>query len=324
MKAIVTGGTGFLGAHLVQMLAEDGWNVTVLSRDISVTQSKCLNKVDFKSADISNFGDLEEAFETVDVVFHCAALSSAWGSNDSFHAVNVEGTRNVLSCCEKFKVKKLIYVSSTSIYFKYTDELNILENQSIDHSFANAYAETKFLGEQVVLNERNNVEVVIVRPRGIVGDGDVAIMPRILRVAEKGFFPLLRGGESAVDITYVKNVAYALMLCAKVDGINGEVFNISNDQPMKIKELLRFVLKGRPVKLIRVPYLLIVALAWFSEVFAKVTKGEEPRLTIYGVGLLAYSQTLNIDKAKNILGYEPKYSIEYAVDRYLEWEENHA
>ena len=84
MKAIVTGGTGFLGDHLVEMLAEDGWNVTILSRNISGTQSKYSKKVDFKSADISNLVVLEEVFETVDVVFHCAALSSAWGATIVF------------------------------------------------------------------------------------------------------------------------------------------------------------------------------------------------------------------------------------------------
>ncbi|MEM9102636.1 MAG: NAD-dependent epimerase/dehydratase family protein [Pseudomonadota bacterium] len=324
MKAIVTGGTGFLGSHLVEMLVDEGWSVIVLARNISNDSSAHLKNVDFKSADISNLDDLEGVFEEVDVVFHCAALSSAWGEYDNFYLTNVQGTRNVLTCCEKFSVKKLIYVSSTSIYFKYKDEINISETQTLNYPFANAYAETKYLGEQVVLNEKKHIDVIIVRPRGIVGDGDVAIMPRILRVAKKGFFPLLRRGNSMVDITYVKNVAHALMLCAKIHGLDGEVFNISNDQPMKVKHLLDFVLKEKAVRLIKTPYFIIICLAWISECFAKLTHGEEPKLTMYGVGLLAYTQTLNIDKAKKVLGYESKYSIEYAVAQYIKWEKNHA
>lgn len=321
MKAIVTGGTGFLGSHLVEMLADEGWNIIVLARNISITKPKSFKNVEFRAADISNLIELQKVFEEVDVVFHCAAFSSAWGKYDTFYRVNVKGTRNVLTCSERFKVKKLIYVSSTSVYFNYTDQLNINESQ-INHTFANAYAKTKYLGEQVVLDEKNNVEVIIIRPRGIVGDGDVAIMPRIMKLAEKGFFPLLKGGEATVDITYVKNVAYALILSAKVKNLDREIFNISNDEPMKVKDLLGFVLKDKAVRLVKVPYFMIFFLAWFSECVAKLINGKEPKLTIYGVGLLAYSQTLNIDKAKKVLSYEPKYSIEYAVDRYLEWSKN--
>ncbi|WP_413662117.1 NAD-dependent epimerase/dehydratase family protein [Microbulbifer sp. CNSA002] len=323
-KAIVTGGTGFLGRHLVSMLSESGWNVIVFARNIYSKEAKDSDRVVFRSVDIACKDSLNKVFESVDVVFHCAALSSAWGDYDSFYSANVEGTRNILTCCDRFKVKKLIYVSSTSVYFKYRDEIGIVENQRVGPSFANSYAETKYLGEQVLINEKKNVEVTIVRPRGIVGEGDAAIMPRIMRVARKGWFPLIKGGEATVDVTYVKNVAYALILCAETQDIDKEIFNISNDQPVKVKDLLKLVLRGRSIKFIKVPYKLAFFFARISEVVAKVLKRGEPRLTVYGVGLLAHTQVLNVDKAKAILGYSPKYSIEYAVRQYLAWEKERA
>ena len=208
--------------------------------------------------------------------------------------------------------------------FEFKNEFNIDENHPIPTRFANHYAKTKYLGEQIVINQRNNVEVVIIRPRGIVGDGDKSIMPRIIRVAKNGFFPLLNNGEAIVDVTYVKNVVEGLLLCASTKNIDGEVFNISNDQPMKVSRLLNLVLKDKSVRYLKLPYALVFSFAWLLERMSKLVGGDEPKITMYGIGLLAHTQVLNIDKAKELLGYKPIYSIEDAVDKYLEWEDDRA
>ncbi len=322
MKAIVTGGTGFLGSHLIEMLLDEGCEVISFSRQIKEVESKLTNKLSYRAVDITNDKQLTKVFESVDVVFHCAALSSVWGSKDSFYKANVEGTRNILQCCEKFNVSKLIYVSSTSIYFDYQNKTNIKESDPITTNFANDYAKTKYLGEQVVLNEKKKVEVNIIRPRGIIGDGDKSIMPRILKVTQSGYFPLINNGQAMVDITYVKNVAYALLLCSKTAHIDKEIFNISNDQPMTVKTLLNLVLQNKKVRFLNAPYQLLTGLASLLEITSKALRLNEPKLTKYGIGLLSFSQTLNIDKAKNVLNYKPIYTIEHAIEQYLKWENN--
>ena len=324
MKAIITGGTGFLGSHLVKALTALNWQVIVLARNVSHIAHTSSTNLEYRSVDIADSKSLDVVFENADVVFHCAALSSVWGKYTDFYSVNVQGTKNIITCCEKYNIKKLVYVSSTSVYFEYKNEVNISENHPVARCFANDYAKTKYLGEQVVLKAKNKVNVVVVRPRGIVGDGDESIMPRLLRVAKNGYFPLLNNGEAIVDVTYVKNVVKALILCATVDNLNGEIFNISNDQPMRVKDLLNLALKNKKVKYIKLPYKLIFAAAWLLEKNAKLMNKGEPRLTMYGVGLLAHTQVLNIDKAKRRLGYKPSYSIEDAVDNYLKWEADRA
>lgn len=320
MKAIVTGGTGFLGDHLVRNLLENGWHVIVLARNVKNEKWIDSEYVEYRAVDIVDSISLDAVFESVHVVFHCAALSSVWGKYKDFYNVNVVGTKNVVASCEKYNVSKLIYVSSTSVYFDFKDEGYINESHSISSRFANDYARTKYLGEQEVLNHNGKINVVIIRPRGIVGDGDKSIMPRLIRVAQKGYFPLFYKGEALVDVTYVKNVVEGLMLCAKVNHINREIFNISNDQPMKVKDLLDLVFKNKDVKYLKLPYKIVFLFAWLLEYFSKLFDGGEPKLTMYGVGLLAHTQVLDITKAKQILGYSPIYSIEDAVDKYLEWE----
>lgn len=324
-RAIVTGATGFLGSHLVMLLEEQGYQVIALGRNADKGQKLNSEQTTFKATDITNKSTLLQSFEQVDVVFHCAALSSAWGKMDDFERVNVQGARYVLQCCEQYEVKKLVYVSSTSVYFDFKDKTNIAETEVLQHGFVNHYAQTKYQAEQCLLTEKENTEVVIIRPRGIVGDGDTSIMPRVLRIADKGFFPLINQGKAIVDLTYVKNVAYALLLAAEKTGINGHCFNISNMEPLTVKSLLQKVLNHRksssPCRFFPMPYLLIYGIAYCLEGIAKCFSLGEPALTCYGVGLLAKTQTLNIEAARDELGYTPLYNLDHAIEQYVKWEE---
>jgi len=239
MKAIVTGGTGFVGQHLVRKLSADGWEVLALGRQLDIGQQLVSGTVKFKAVDITDYAPLKHNFETADVVFHVAALSSVWGKYADFHRANVEGTQNTLRCCEAYGVKRFIYVSSSSVYFDFKDKFNISETDKLPDKFVNAYAKSKYLGEQMAMSYlQKGIESVVIRPRGIVGEGDQSIMPRIIRLAEKGTFPLIKSGNSLVDITYVGNVVDALIKCATRENIAGAYFNISNNQPMQVKQLL--------------------------------------------------------------------------------------
>jgi nucleoside-diphosphate-sugar epimerase len=322
MRALVTGATGFLGSHLVSLLRDKGYEVIALGRDLEKGKHLESSLVSFRSVDITCLDQLLQSFENVDVVFHCAAKSSLWGDFNAFHQVNVEGSLNLLQCCEKFAVKRLIYVSSTSVYFDFKDHLNLDESQALESGFANHYARSKLLGEKALLSNRKNTEVVIIRPRGIIGEGDTSIMPRILRIADKGYFPLIANGRAIVDLTYVKNVAYALYLAAEKPGLDGSCFNISNLEPMSVKSLLTRVLGGRKSQtlLIPVPYSVMYALAWTLEKMAICLHLNEPIITRYSVGLLGKSQTLDLSRARDRLGYEPLYSMDHAIASYLEHE----
>lgn len=325
MKAIITGATGFLGSHLVELLQGEGWDVIAIGRNDVIGNQLISESVEYYHANITDEAQLASVFEFADVVFHCAALSTDWGEYKEFHQINVQGTRNVLNCAINVGVKRLVYVSSTSVYFDYRDRFNLSEEQNLKRGFANFYSETKFLGEQVVIEESGDaIEYVIIRPRGIIGEGDTSIMPRILRLARKGWFPLINGGNAILDVTYVKNVAYALSLAAMTAEAAGECFNITNDEPIKLRKLLELTFKklGIHVRLIPVPYQLVQTVARFLHTFHRTVGKGQPALTRYSVGLISKSQTLDINKAKKILGYCPQYTLDDAISTYVQKRDN--
>ena len=323
MKAIVTGATGFLGRHLVSLLQERRFQVLALGRDRRKGADLQSANTMFKAVDITDMPALEDAFEQADIVFHCAALCSIWGPAEHFDRINVQGTRHVLACCEKYAVRRLVYVSSSSIYLDYRSQTDILESQGLAAHFANDYARTKYAGEVLLLAEKQNTEVVIIRPRGVIGEGDAVIMPRILRIADKGFFPLINKGRAIIDLSYVKNVAHALVLAGTTAGIDGRCFNITNLEPISVKTFLQKVLTHgeRTCRFVPVNYHLIYHFANLLEFVAKNLSLGEPVITCYGVGLLANTQTLNVEAAKNELGYQPLYSLDEGIARYFKEEQ---
>jgi nucleoside-diphosphate-sugar epimerase len=328
MKAIVTGATGGLGRNLVEFLLEKKWEVIAFGRNKEI--GKKLN-TKFVSFDISNEQETINNFEKVDVVFHCAALSSPWGKYMDFFLTNVKGTRNILKAMKITNTKKIIYVSSPSIYFNFEEQLNIKEDY-LPKKFINDYAKTKHISEQYILKENDSkIHSVIIRPRAIFGEYDTVLMPRLEKIARKGYLPIIKKYKNKdvnIDVTYVGNVVYSLYLAATVENIpNKSIFNITNDETTEIIELLSKILKSvnlKPKKLY-LNFNFMVFLSNTIELFFKIFKlKKEPIITKYGIGVISLSQTLDIDNAKKILGYKPIYSIREGIDRYSKWrlEEN--
>ncbi|MBF1281257.1 MAG: NAD(P)-dependent oxidoreductase, partial [Neisseria sp.] len=236
-KAIVTGATGGLGRNLVQTLLAQDWQVAACGRNAEI--GKMLG-TEFHAFDLSDRNQTLKAFSEADIVFHCAALSSPWGRYEDFYRANVTATQNVLAAIRHHHIGKLIHVSTPSIYFDYLDQHKVPET-FVSRHFVNDYAYTKFLAEQEVA-AATDISSVIIRPRGIFGEYDTAVLPRLLKISERGFLPLIRrcgreAGGALVDVTYVGNVVHALMLAAEVDAPRAMPFNITNGEPQTIATL---------------------------------------------------------------------------------------
>ena len=311
-KAIITGATGGLGRNLGELLTKEGWEVLGFGRNESIGKALGYN---FKAFDLSNLEQCLEAFEEADVVFHCAARSSPWGEYELFYKDNVIVTKNVLEAMKKHNIPKLVHVSTPSIYFDFTDQRSVKESYR-PKTFVNTYAKTKYEAEQLVL--ASDLDTSIIRPRGIFGEYDTVLIPRLEKVAKKGFLPLIKNRDALVDITYVGNVVHAMHLCATKELPVNSIFNITNDEPLAISKLFKMVMKtvGKEVQYKQVNYKLMMAVATVLEFVAKVTKGAEPMITKYGVGLIAHDQTLDLTKAKEVLGYEAKFTIEEGLENY--------
>ncbi|WP_456488993.1 NAD-dependent epimerase/dehydratase family protein [Caminibacter pacificus] len=312
MKAIITGATGGLGRNLGEFLNKKNWEVIGFGRNKKIGNSLGYK---FKAFDLSDPDETLKAFEKADVVFHCAALSSPWGKYEDFFKHNVIATKNVITAIKKYEIKKLIHVSTPSIYFNFSDQRDIKETY-LPKKFVNHYAKTKYLAEQEVLN--SDIDSVIIRPRGIFGEYDSVLIPRLEKIAAKGFLPVIKEKNPLVDVTYVGNVVYSMYLAAIKKTPEKSVFNITNDESMHIYELFEMVMKtlNKQVKFKKISYNKMMTIAKTMEFFSKIKITKEPLITQYGVGLIAFDQTLCIQNAKNILNYEPKYSIKEGLERY--------
>jgi nucleoside-diphosphate-sugar epimerase len=263
------------------------------------------------------------ACEEQEIVFHCAAFPSPWGNYEKFYQANVIGTRNVAQACETNKVKRLVHVSTPSIYFDYKSHIDVKENDPLPDPVSN-YAATKFLAEEEIDKAfANGLATITIRPRALFGPGDTVIFPRLIPRLQSGRLPILGDGENIVDLTYIENVVDALLLCAESPSNTlGKKYNISNGQPVKIWRLVERICKelNLPLPKRKISYPVANAAATILELFyGLIPTHPEPPLTRISVSMLANSTTLDISAAKNELGYQPKVSVDEGFDLFMKW-----
>lgn len=324
MKVLVTGATGFLGKALSLRLQQLGYEVSVIGRNSGICHE--LKQLNFAviQTDLTNSKAVIDACARQDFVFHCAALSSPWGKFKDFYSANVLGTQNVILGCQEQQVHRLVHVSTPSIYFDFKNNFDIPENYPLPNKAVNHYANTKRMAEhEIDLAYANGLNVITLRPRGLFGPGDTAVIPRLIKAHQKMALPLFRDGKVLMDLTYIDNVVDAMIAC--IDAPHeafGKKFNITNDEPMhliylweKLFSKLNIPLKTKPRNFTRL-YWIAQLLEQFYSVFLP---NKEPPFTRYTLSLLATDQTLNINAAKSILGYRPKISIEEGLERYVKY-----
>ncbi len=320
MDVLVTGGTGFLGQHLAAMLLERGHHVRLMGRNMTTAKTLLERGAVPVVADLREKNAVVAACEGIEVVYHAGALSAPWGRRTDFFEVNVGGTESVLAGCLTYGVRRVIYVSSPSVVFDGRDQQLLREDAPYPRRFASVYSLTKKLGEdRVRAASRQRLETVIVRPKAIFGPGDTSLLPRLIDAARCRRLPQIGDGRNLVDLTYVENVAHALVLAAESEQAINKTYTITNDEHVPLWEVIRVVLQRLHLStnLRRIPLPVALAAASLMEAMARVT-GSEPLLTRYSAAILARTQTYDISAAKRDLGYVPIVSIDDGIERTLQ------
>jgi 2-alkyl-3-oxoalkanoate reductase len=318
MKVLVTGGTGFLGQHLVKNLLIADHDVSVAGRDFTQAAALWKNGARPIIADLRDEAAIRQACKGSEVVFHVGALSAAWGKRSDFHAINVGGTKAVIAGCQKHGVRQLIYVSSPSVVFTGKDIRNATDDLPYPQHFTSVYALTKKLGEDLVNTASHRMETVILRPKAIFGPGDRTLLPQLIAVARRKRLPQIGNGENLVDLTYVENVVQALMLALNAPAAIGHTYTITNDEHIPLWDTIRQVLRALDLDtdLRKVPLPVVQIAATFMEAQAAIT-GKEPLLTRYSAAILGCTQTYDIEAAKRDLQYIPRVSVAEGIRRTL-------
>ncbi len=316
-RVLVTGATGFLGGYVVRDLQAHGYDVFAAGRDAGrlARVSDALHRVP------GDLASLRTRDLPVDAVVHCAALSSPWGRWREFREANVDGTAHVVEFARRNGVRRVVHVSSPSIYAAPRDRWGIREGEVDPSNRLNGYIRSKLAAEEMLrLAQRRGTvpEVVILRPRGLIGVGDPSLVPRLLDVHARLGVPLFDGGRTLIDVTAVENAATALRLALVRGDPDAGVYNITNGDPRTLRDLLTtlLALRGEEPRWRAMDRRTAWLLASVLEGLFSVLPGRpEPPLTRYTLSTIAYSQTLDISRARTELGYVPRISLDDALAR---------
>ncbi len=323
MKIIVTGATGFIGRNIAESFHESGINVVATGRSLEVGSELHKKGIEFVQADITKHEQIEKAFSSADYLIHCAAKTADWGKYREFYETNVIGTRNIIKACKLSNVKKIIYISTPSVYFSGKDRLNISEDDPIPEKQFK-YGKTKLIAERELLALKNEgFKTIVLRPRAVYGRYDNTIIPRVLKLSEKKRIPLINSGAALVDITYIDNLVNSVKNCLSApDDAWSEIYNISNGDPISIKDWFSqildiFCLPFNPAYISEPAAKLIAGITEAMSIFPFGNK--KPAMTRFSVGYMAKSMTLSLDKAKEKLNYKPEISNLESLERCRKW-----
>ncbi len=273
MKAVVTGGTGFVGSHIVRALIADGHSVRVVHRPTSPMAA--LAGVAYESAigDITDATSLEAAFAGCDWVFHVAAVADYWRADTArlFH-VNVEGTKAVLAAARAVGVQRVIFTSSAAAIGLRADGMPVDETHTFNLSPKQfPYAYSKVLAEQAVAQAvMDGQDVVILNPSIVLGPADLNVISGsyIVEIARWSWLtPCTSGGAGFVD---VRDVARWHLVAAK-QGRTGEryILSTANYLHRTIYDLVARV-AGVPRPLFNMPSALLPLIAGLADALTQI------------------------------------------------------
>ncbi len=322
MRALVTGGGGFLGRYVAEALAARGDTVRVIGRrrypEIEAQGIEC------RQVDLTERAGVVAACEGVDTVFHCGALAGYWGPREVFFATNVEGTRHVLEGCRRHGVAKLVFTSSPSVVFGGEDIEGADESCPYPASYLNPYAETKGLAEQEVLaaDGVDGLRTAALRPHLIWGPRDNQIVPRLVARARAGKVARIGDGRNKVSVIYVENAARAHLALADalVPGapVCGRTYFISQDEPVLLWDFIGRILEGFGLPPIRHSMSLGTAStigAAMEAAYRVLRISGEPRMTRWLAKELGTSHWFSDAAARRDFGYRAWVDTEEGLRR---------
>ena len=321
MKALVTGGGGFLGLAIVRALIARGDTVRSFSRaDYPALHALGVEQV---RGDIADAAAVSNAVQGCDVVFHVAAKPGIWGAYEEYHRANITGTENVIAACRQHRLQRLVYTSSPSVVFDGRDMEGVDESVPYPAHYEAHYPHTKAQAERLVRAANDaQLATVSLRPHLIWGPGDNHLLPRMVARARAGQLRRIGSRPNLIDTVYVDNAADAHLLAADrlAPGapVAGKVYFISQGEPVPMWEMVNRLLQAAEAPSVTraVPVWLALLLArGFEAAHGWLRKPGEPRLTRFVVREMSTAHWFDLTAARRDLGYAPRVSMAEGLAR---------
>ena len=332
-RILVTGATGFIGSRVLQNLLDRGFrNLVCFVRpssemdgiDAMIERRPAGSLIEVRSGNLLSRADCEEAVKDVSVILHLAAGTGEKSFPDAF-LNSVVATRNLLEASLTFgSLRRFVLVSSFAVYSNREKPHGRILDESCpvdEHPElrGEAYCFAKVRQEQLVseYGKKTGIPYVFVRPGSVYGaKGDITG-----RVGIGAFGPFLHlGGSNTIPFTYVENCAEAIVLAGLVKGVDGEVFNVVDDDLPSSRQFLRLYKKSaRNFKSIYVPHAVSYALCYLWEKYSKWSYGQLPPVFNRGRWHTEWKKTgYSNEKLKTKLGWKPRISTAEGLRRYIE------
>ncbi|HMK43893.1 MAG TPA: NAD-dependent epimerase/dehydratase family protein [Dissulfurispiraceae bacterium] len=313
MKALVTGGTGFIGSHLVETLVRKGFEVRCLVRNAARLGYLDGLNIETVVGDCTKPQTLPDAVQGVDYVFHLAGLTKA-KNEEQFFSGNALATQNVVQAVRENNrtVRRFLYLSSLAAAGPSRDGKPLLEDCA--PAPASAYGRTKLEGEKVVSGARDVLPVTIIRPPAVYGprDKDVLIF---FQMVKRGVVPFW--GTSLYSFLYVEDLVNGIIESAVHEKTAGEIFFLSDGNIYTSDDIINAIssaLQRRPLKL-NIPRAVMPMVGYLSQLAGKLSIINSDRMK----DIQHQYWVCDTSKAKNVFGYSPKVDIRTGTSWTADW-----
>lgn len=310
MLVLVTGGSGFLGSHVAEQLAEAGHTVRALVRKSSNRKFlSTLKNVELVEGAVEDRASVDRAMKDVDAVVHSAGLVKARGERD-FFACNTQGTANLLEAAIAHapRLKRFIHVSSLEACGPSLDGAPVAADQERP---VTAYGRSKLAAEKECIARKDALPVVILRPAAIYGPRDVEIL-EAFRAVRRRQYPVIGDGRMLGCYTYGPDCAKACIRAIDADVPSGSVYFVDDGEPMSMAramgEILPEALGTRPLFRMGVPFPVLTLASLGVETYGRL-RNKPVMLTREKVAMLRHHWVCESAKTRDDLGWSPEVSF---------------
>ncbi|MDO9021556.1 MAG: NAD-dependent epimerase/dehydratase family protein [Deltaproteobacteria bacterium] len=309
MKVFVTGGSGFVGGHVIEALAP-AHEVRAMARSAPSAEAVSRYGATAVRADLDAVGP--EHLAGCDAVVHCAAYVEEWGTREQFWKGNVEGTTRMLDAARRAGVRRFVHIGTEAALFDGHDLVDIDERHPYPAVQKYLYSETKAEAERrVFAANAEGFATLSVRPRFVWGPRDTSVLPAVLRMAREGAWVWLDGGRARTSTTHVLNLARAVEL-ALTAGEGGEAYFVADEGTRTLREFLTAMARTQGVELpersmpgaVARPMASALEAAWRALEIKR-----PPPMTAFAIAMMSREVTVNTAKARRALGYAPVIDV---------------